>query len=703
MNATRKVRLATGTSEAEESIAGKTPDTLLNRELSLLAFNRRVLAQAEDTGIPLLERLKYLCIVSSNLDEFFEVRIASLIARNRQDHGIAHPVSLPNLAEVTEACQALVRQQYAVLNEQILPTLAAEGIHLLRHVDRDELQRAWVKDFFEKEVRPLLTPIVLDPAHPFPQVVNKSLNFIVELDGKDAFGRGTSIAIIKAPRVLHRVIKLPSAYDKGESAYCLLSSVIHAHIADMFPGREVMGFSQFRVTRDSDLWVDEEEVKNLRQALKGELQTRHFGFAVRLEVAQNCPDHLADFLLNQFVISPEFLYRVDGPVNMVRLNELIDYASRPALRFSPFSAALSVPLMDNQDLFATIAEQDILLHHPFQSFQPVIEFIRTAAEDPNVVAIKQTIYRTGMNSELMEALITAARNGKEVTVIVELMARFDEEANINWADKLEKVGAQVVYGVVGLKTHAKMAMVIRREEGKLRLYAHLGTGNYHPTTTKFYTDFGLLTANQSMARDVNEVFINLTSLTRPKRLSHLWVAPFDLSKELIKAIQRETQIAAEGRGARIIAKMNALQDASIIQALYEASRAGVKIDLIVRGACVLRPGVEGLSENIRVRSIVGRFLEHSRVFCFHNDGEDDLYLASADWMNRNLFRRIEVAFPVLDKALKKRVMQEGLLPYLKDNLNSWELDRAGDYQRRRPRSDQPGFSAQEFLMQTLGR
>ena len=677
--------------------------TLLNRELSLLAFNRRVLAQAEDTGIPLLERLKYLCIVSSNLDEFFEVRIASLIARDRQENGIAHPVSLPNLAEVTEACMALVKRQYAVLNEQILPAMAVEGIHLLRHVDRNEAQRAWVKDFFEKEVRPLLTPIMLDPAHPFPQVVNKSLNFIVELGGKDAFGRGTSIAIIKAPRVLHRVIKLPLAGKHQESAYCLLSSVIHAHIADMFPGREVMGFSQFRVTRDSDLWVDEEEVKNLRQALKGELQTRHFGFAVRLEVAQNCPDHLADFLLDQFMISPEFLYRVDGPVNMVRLNELIDYASGPALRFSPFSAALSVPLVDNQDLFSLIAEQDILLHHPFQSFQPVIEFIRTAAEDPAVVAIKQTIYRTGMNSELMEALIMAARNGKEVTVIVELMARFDEEANMNWADKLEKVGAQVVYGVVGLKTHAKMAMVIRREEGKLRLYAHLGTGNYHPTTTKFYTDFGLLTANQAMARDVNEVFINLTSLTRPKRLTHLWVAPFDLNKELIKAIHKEAQIASEGRSARIIAKMNALQDASIIQALYEASAAGVKIDLIVRGACVLRPGVAGLSEHIRVRSIVGRFLEHSRVFCFHNDGADDLYLASADWMNRNLFRRIEVAFPVLDKGLKKRVMQEGLLPYLKDNLNSWELDGEGVYQRRRPRSDQAGFSAQEFLMQTLGR
>ena len=703
MNATRKLNAVRSVADAEMRVADGSGDRRLNRELSMLAFNRRVLAQAEDAGIPLLERLKYLCIVSSNLDEFFEVRIASLIARDREDKGTSQPVTLPNLAEVTAACQALVSRQYAVLNEQILPALAAEGIHLLRHADRDETQRQRVKEFFEKDVRPLLTPIVLDPAHPFPQIVNKSLNFIVELAGKDAFGRGTSIAVIKAPRVLPRVVRLASSPDVGGDSFCLLSSIIHAHISDLFPGREVLGFSQFRVTRDSDLWVDEEEVKNLRQALKGELQTRHFGFAVRLEVAQNCSDHLADFLLNQFMMSPEFLYRVDGPVNMVRLNELIDHAARPALRFPPFSADVSVPLNGNESLFSLIGAQDILLHHPFQSFQPVIEFIRAAAEDPDVVAIKQTIYRTGMNSELMEALISAARNGKEVTVIVELMARFDEEANINWADKLERVGAQVVYGVVGLKTHAKMAVVIRREEGKLRLYAHLGTGNYHPTTTKFYTDFGLLTANQAMARDVNEVFIHLTSLTRPKRLSHLWVAPFDLSKELIRAIQREAQIATEGRPARIIAKMNALQDASIIDALYEASVAGVKIDLIVRGACVLRPGVAGLSESIRVRSIVGRFLEHSRVFCFHNDGAEDLYLASADWMNRNLFRRIEVAFPVLDKALKKRVMQEGLLPYLKDNLNSWELDSEGEYHRRRPRSDQAGFSAQEFLMQTLGR
>jgi polyphosphate kinase len=480
-----------------------------------------------------------------------------------------------------------------------------------------------------------------------------------------------------------------------------LSSVIHAHIADLFPGRQVLGYSQFRVTRDSDLWVDEVEVKNLRQALKGELQTRQFGFAVRLEVAQNCPENLSNFLLEQFDISPEFLYPVDGPVNMVRLNELIDYASEPAFRFQPFAADLSMPLA-HEDIFSLISQRDWLLHHPYQSFEPVIEFLRSAAVDPSVVAIKQTIYRTGMNSELMESLIAAAQNGKEVTVVVELMARFDEEANINWADKLERVGAQVVYGVVGMKTHAKMALVIRRESGKLKMYAHLGTGNYHPTTTKFYTDFGLLTANQSLAREVNEVFINLTSLTRPRKLAHLWVAPCELSKELLKAIHHEAQIAAEGGDGRIIAKMNALQDESIIMALYEASQAGVKIDLIVRGACVLRPGVPGLSDNIRVRSIVGRFLEHSRIFYFHNGGKADVYLASADWMNRNLFRRVEVAFPVLDPELKQRVIDEGLKPYLKDNHKAWELDADGHYHRRKPSARQPLFSAQDHLMETLG-
>lgn len=674
---------------------------LLNRELSLLAFNRRVLAQAIDAEIPLLERLKYLCIVSSNLDEFFEVRIASLMAREREGRGADSPIVPQGFELVGPAAQALVQEQYAVLNEQILPALAEHGIHLLRHVDRNEQQRAWVKDYFEREVRPLLTPIVLDPSHPFPQIVNKSLNFIVELNGKDAYGRGTSIAVIKAPRVLPRIIRLPAEISGGEQAYCLLSSVIHAHIEDLFAGRGVVSYSQFRVTRDSDLWVDEEEVKNLRQALKGELQTRHFGFAVRLEVAQNCPENLSQFLLQQFNIAPEFLYRVNGPVNMVRLNELVDFASKPEFRFTSFVPRLSV-LPAEGDLFSEIARQDILLHHPFQSFQPVIDFIRSAAYDPSVVAIKQTIYRTGMNSELMEALITAAQNHKEVTVVVELMARFDEEANINWADRLEQVGAQVVYGVVGLKTHAKMALVIRRESGKLQFYAHMGSGNYHPTTTKFYTDFGLLTANPALAKEVNEVFISLTSLARPRKLQHLWVAPFELQRELVKAIRNEARIAREGGVGQIIAKMNALVDESIIEALYEASQAGVKIELIVRGACSLRPGVPGLSDNIRVRSIVGRFLEHSRIFNFLNGGANDVYLASADWMNRNLFRRIEIAFPVLDPALKKRVIQEGLQPYLRDNRDSWELNSQGQYLARKPRSGQPEFSAQQHLMKALG-
>ena len=698
---TKKATTVTTPKPAADTAAPAVEPRILNRELSLLAFNQRVLAQAQDATIPLLERLKYLCIVSSNLDEFFEVRIASLMARHRAERGMDQMMTLIDFDEVSNAAHALVREQYATLNDMILPALSEHGIHLLRHHDRNEAQRQWVKEYFEREVRPLLTPIVLDPAHPFPQVVNKSLNFIVELAGKDAFGKGTSIAVMKAPRVLPRIVQLPDGLHGSGRAYCLLSSIIHAHIGDLFPGREVLGYSQFRVTRDSDLWVDEEEVKNLRQALKGELQTRHFGFAVRLEVAQNCPANLAQFLLDQFKMSRDFLYMVDGPVNMVRLNELIDVASKPAYRFPPFAPKLSVPMTEGE-LFPLIAREDVLLHHPYQSFQPVIDFIRAAAHDPAVVAIKQTIYRTGMNSELMEALIAAAQNGKEVTVVVELMARFDEEANINWADKLERVGAQVVYGVVGLKTHAKMALVIRRESGKLKLYAHLGTGNYHPTTTKFYTDFGLLTANPALARDVNEVFINLTSLTKPKKLNHLWVAPFELARELLKAIRNETRIASEGRSAHIIAKMNTLQDESIIDALYEASQAGVKIDLIVRGACVLRPGVPGLSDNIKVRSIIGRFLEHSRVFCFRNDGANDVWLASADWMNRNLFRRIEVAFPVLDKQLKKRVIDEGLKPYLKDNQNAWELDSHGRYHRKKPGARQQPFSAQGYLMQTLG-
>jgi polyphosphate kinase len=674
----------------------------LDRELSQLAFNRRVLAQAEDPDIPLLERLRYLCIVSSNLDELFEVRIASLLAHNRMEGARREPPALAAaLGRTSVECHDIIERQYALLNQEILPQLSAKGIHLLRHQDRNHAQREWVKNYFEREVRPLLTPIGLDPAHPFPQVVNKSLNFIVELSGKDAFGRGTGIAILKAPRVLPRVIRLPDELSKKGISFCLLSSVIHAHITDLFPGREVIAYSQFRVTRNSDLWVDEEEVKNLRQALQTELQSRQFGFAVRLEVARNCPPHLAEFLLGQFSIDQSRLYAVDGPVNMVRLLELINNVQQPSLFFPTFLPGLPTTIA-NGDMFDLLKKQDVLLHHPFQSFQPVVEFIRTAAHDPNVVAIKQTIYRTGMNSDLMEALISAAQRGKEVTVIVELMARFDEEANINWAERLERVGAQVVYGVVGLKTHAKLALVLRRESGALHYYAHLGTGNYHPTTTKFYTDFGLLTAHKALTAEVNEVFIHLTSLTRPKKLQYLWLAPFALQKEIIKAIRNEAAIARQGRPARIIAKMNALVDESVIRALYAASADGVKIDLIVRGACALRPGVPGLSENIRVRSIVGRFLEHSRIYYFRNDLAHDVYLASADWMNRNLFRRVEVAFPVLDKTLKQQVIAQGLNPYLKDNVNSWELAPDGRYHRRKPRGQQAAFCAQLYLAQTLG-
>jgi polyphosphate kinase len=464
----------------------------------------------------------------------------------------------------------------------------------------------------------------------------------------------------------------------------------------------VVSYSQFRVTRNSDLWVDEEEVKNLRQALQSELHSRNYGFAVRLEVARGCPRHLADFLLDQFSIERSRLFSVDGPVNMGRLLEIVNSNARPELKFAPFVPGFPAKLVNHHDIFAVLDRQDVLLHHPFQSFEPVIDFIRSAASDPNVVAIKQTIYRAGANSELMEALINAAVRGKEVTVIVELMARFDEEANINWAERLEEAGAQVVYGVVGLKTHAKLALVLRREPQGLRRYAHLGTGNYNPTTAKHYTDFGLLTSSEELTADVNEVFIHLTSMTRPTQLSSIWLAPFSLQKEVVKAIRQEAAIAREGKPARIIAKMNSLTDESVIRALYDASNDGVRIDLIVRGACALRPGVPGLSENIRVRSIVGRFLEHSRIFYFRNKLQHDVYLSSADWMNRNLFRRVEIAFPVRSPALKKRVIREGLQVYLKDNVNAWELGSDGHYRRRKPRGSQAPYSAQLQLMESLG-
>jgi polyphosphate kinase len=680
----------------------------INRELSLLAFNRRVLALAEDPGVPLLERLRFLCIVSSNLDEFFEIRVAGLREQLRikaPPPGITLHELRANFTRISEQAQTLVADKYRALNQQVLPAMAAARIRLLRHADRDAEQRAWVAEYFRREVKPLLTPIGLDPAHPFPQVVNKTLNFIVELSGRDAFGRETSIAIVKAPRLLPRVIELPKEVAP-DNTFVLLTSVIHAHLNDLFAGREVVSYSQFRVTRDADLWFDEEEVKNLRQALEGELPQRQFGLAVRLEVASGCPAHLAELLLHQFELQEFDLYRCDGPVNLARMAALVDETDLDEHKYPSFRQGIPDRLRDQTDLLAVIRQHDVLLHHPYQAFDPVVEFIRKAVDDPDVVAIKQTVYRTGVNSVLMEALVEAARRGKEVTVVVELLARFDEEANINWAERLEQAGAQVVYGVFGLKTHAKLALLLRRERdasGKtlLQPYAHLGTGNYHPRTARLYTDFGLFTANADMCADVSEVFLHITSLAKANKLKHLWLAPFTMHRHLLDAIRREARHAREGKPARIIAKMNALLEEAVIKALYAASEAGVHIDLIVRGACALRPGVPGLSENIRVRSILGRFLEHHRVWYFENNGNDDVFLASADWMGRNLFRRVEVAFPVLDPELKARVIDEGLKPYLSDNWDAWELAADGSYHRQKPKGRGHAISAQQELLDRL--
>jgi len=679
---------------------------LLNREIGFLEFNRRVLAQAEDTDTPLLERLRFLCIVSSNLDEFFEIRVAELketISVNLSSVGPEAMDPRDVFAAVTRIAHDLVERQYRLLNEHILPELEKAGVRFLRRNDLNEAQRTWIREYFFNEMMPVLTPIGLDPAHPFPRVFNKSLNFAVELEGRDAFGRASRAAIVQAPRILPRMIKLPGSLRPGkEQSFVFLSSVLHEHASELFAGMSVLGCFQFRVTRNSDLFVDEEEVKNLRTALQGELPLRNLGAAVRLEVADNCTQAMADFLLQQTELGAEDLYQVNGPVNLVRLMQIPDLINRPDLQFPPFRPGRPTALEKRADVFAAVRKSDVLLHHPFQSFTPVVNFIQAAAKDRKVVAIKQTVYRIGTDSAIMEALIEAARSGKEVTVVVELMARFEEEANINWAGRLEEVGAHVVYGVVAHKTHAKMALVVRREDGKLRRYAHLGTGNYHSRTARLYTDFGLLTCNQDICADVNEVFKQLTGLGKAEKLHHLWQAPFTLHLNVIAAIKNETRLAKAGKPARIIAKMNALLEPSVINALYAASQAGVRVDLVVRGVCALRPGVPGLSERIRVRSIVGRFLEHTRVFYFHNDGEENVYLSSADWMNRNFFRRVEVCFPVLDKKLKQRVIKEGLKPYLKDNRQAWDMNADGQYKRKNPRGTLPR-SAQLGLLGEFAR
>ena len=695
------------TDSLDENIEICLPN-LINRESSLMYFNERVLAMADNPDTPLLERLRYICIVSSNLDEAFEIRISGMKKQQETDPLLIGPdgrTPAQAFDHVQQQVHSLVERQYNLLNDDIFPKLRERGVYLYRSNEFTEPMREWAKKVFLEEIQPLLTPIGLDPAHPFPRVLNKSLNFIVSLRGQDAFGRNASIAIVQAPRALPRLIKVPQEVCEQPHGYTLLSTLMQLFVEEMFPGLEILGLYQWRVTRNSDLFVDEEEVTDLRLALQGELSQRNYGSAVRLEISDDTPAELENFLQKEFGLTAEDTYRTRGSVNLTRIMPLCDIDAGADLTFVPYTADIPVPFSKMtdapEDMFKAIAKNDLLLHHPYQSFQPVLKFLTAAAYDPNVVAIKQTIYRTGEDSELMRLLMKAAMSGKEVTVVVELMARFDEQTNINWAAKLEEVGAHVVYGVVGHKTHAKMALVLRREGRKIVRYGHLGTGNYHPRTARLYTDFGLLTCNKQITEDMDKVFSLLTGLGARRPLKLLLQSPFTLHNTMMKCIDAEMEQAKQGKKAKIMLKMNSLVEPKIIQKLYDASQAGVKIDLIVRGVCALKGGVPGLSENIQVRSIIGRFLEHSSVFYFYDEGREQLYLSSADWMDRNFFRRVEVAFPVLDPVLKKRVINESFTLALKDNQLAWEGQPDGSYERVRNR--RAAFNLHTELMKLLGK
>ncbi|HVZ43098.1 MAG TPA: polyphosphate kinase 1 [Ramlibacter sp.] len=677
--------------------AGAIAVPFLDRDHSILAFNERVLDWADRADVPLLERLRFLTIVSSNLDEFFEVRAAPHLtaAQALERNGVYTVQSFEALAA---AAHRLVDRQYVLYNDQLMPAFARARIEIVAHGERNAAQKAWVREYFESEVRPLLIPVGLDPAHPFPQVANKSLNFIVRLSGKDAFGRENEIAIVKVPRVLPRLIRMPPRVSGKKTLFVSLSSVIRAHLDLLFPGRDVGQFSQFRVTRHSDLAVDEEEVRNLRTALRLGLQQRHYGQAVRLEVAAGCSEYLSDFLLRQFNLPEAALYRVQGPVNLVRVQQLIDLVDAPQLLFAPYRPSYPAQLESGRSLFEQVARGDVLIHQPFESFDGVLDFLREAVNDPEVLAIKQTIYRAGTDSEVVELLCEAVRRGKEVTAVVELKARFDEEANINWAEMLESVGAQVVYGVVGLKTHAKMLLVTRREGRSLVRYAHLGTGNYNPRTARLYTDLSLLTANAELTADVEQVFVHLAGQSKLPRLAHVWLAPFHLHRKLIEQIELAGEAAARGEGGRIVLKMNALTDEPLMQALVRAGRRGAKIDLVVRGACTLPARLAGVTDNVRVRSVIGRFLEHSRVFYFRAGQEERVYLSSADWMNRNMLRRVELAWPVIDAQLRQRIIDECLVAYLCDERDAWDMLADGSYRRAKGAGDSRSPGAQQALM-----
>ncbi|TBU71307.1 polyphosphate kinase 1 [Pseudomonas daroniae] len=675
----------------------------IHRELSQLQFNIRVLEQALDESYPLLERLKFLLIFSSNLDEFFEIRVAGLkkqINFAREQAGADGLQPHQALSRIAELVHEQVGRQYAILNDTLFPALAKHGINFVRRRYWTTKLKAWVRRYFRDEIAPIITPIGLDPTHPFPLLVNKSLNFIVELEGVDAFGRDSGLAIIPAPRLLPRIIKVPEDVGGSGANYVFLSSMIHAHADDLFPGMKVKGCYQFRLTRNADLSVDTEDVEDLARALRGELFSRRYGDAVRLEVVDTCPKHLTDQLLKQFGLSEHELYQVNGPVNLTRLFSITGLDSHPELQNLPFTPVIPKLLQNSENLFSVISKQDILLLHPFESFTPVVDMLRQAAKDPHVLAIKQTLYRSGANSEIVDALVEAARNGKEVTAVIELRARFDEESNLALASRLQAAGAVVIYGVVGFKTHAKMMLILRRENGEIRRYAHLGTGNYHAANARLYTDYSLLTADVALGEDVSKLFSQLIGMGKTLRMKKLLHAPFTLKKALLDLIAKETHLASEGKPAHIIAKFNSLTDPKIIRALYKASQTGVRIDLVVRGMCCLRPGIPGVSHNIQVRSIIGRFLEHTRVFYFLNGGEEKIYLSSADWMERNLDKRVETCFPVEGKKLITRVKKE-LEAYLTDNTHAWVLQPDGRYLRISPTGNQNSRSAQASLLEKL--
>ena len=665
-----------------ESIDLKSPELYINRELSLLAFNIRVLAQALDENLPLLERLNYLCISCSNLDEFYEVRVASLLQMAEMDPNLISPDGLrinDQLAKIDVNAHDLVNEQYRVLNEVLIPAMEHEHIRFLRRDSWNIAQKAWLEKYFNEELLPILTPVGLDSAHPFPRILNKSLNFIISLTGKDAFGRNSGRAVLQAPRALPRIIQLPTSLEgSGPYDFVFLSSIIHAFVGELFNGMSVKGCYQFRVTRNSDFFVDDDAIDDLLLAVQGELAMRNYGDEVRLEIDANCPDETAHFLLARFDLTQDRLFRVNGPVNLSRIQALYNLIERPELKFPPFKPSVPSALGRNKDFFASIRKQDILLHHPYESFSPVVEFIKQAALDPDVIAIKQTLYRTGVDSPVVKELIRAAKSGKEVTVVIELRARFDEKDNIGLASKLQEAAAHVVYGVVGYKTHAKMCLVLRKEGNQLRTYVHLSTGNYHPKTAKLYTDYALFSSEKELGEDVRRVFMQLTSLGKVSKLNKLLQSPFTLHHGLLKLIDREIEHAKNGKPAKILIKVNAAVEEQAIQALYRASQAGVKVQMIVRGMCCLRPGVPGVSENIEVRSIVGRFLEHTRIYAFMNDGDWSIYAASADLMNRNMFRRVEISFPITDKKICERILGD-LDGYLKDNSQAWLLQSDGRY------------------------